>query len=188
MGAAGVRPPRVDGWTFGSLGPVASGRVGEWADPLLLRFFEYAGWATDSVLEHCVGLGEAALRATAPGTYGTVHETLTHLVDAHCDYLSRLAGVEADFLQGAVEPDVLRRWLEWSRQGWQAYLEAGPDHERLVPTSGRDAPAWVVTMQAVHHLNDHLAHVGTILGANDLPVPATEVWTYVLPPEALQEA
>jgi uncharacterized damage-inducible protein DinB len=163
--------------------PAAGGPVGEWADALLLRFFEYAGWAADRVLEHSVGLGEAALQATAPGTYGTVHETLTHLVDAHCDYLSRLAGEEADFLEGAVEPDVLRRWLEWSRQGWTAYLEAGPDHGRMAPTAGRDAPAWVVTMQAVHHLNDHLAHVGTILGANDLPVPSADVWAYVLPPD-----
>jgi hypothetical protein len=58
----------------------------------------------------------------------------------------------------------------------------------MVPTAGRDAPGWVVTMQAVHHLNDHLAHVGTILGANDLPVPSADVWAHVQPPDAWREA
>ena len=57
------------------------------------------------------------------------------------------------------------------------------DHEaranrELLPAGGRPAPACVVTPQAVHHANDHLAHVGTILGANGLSVPDIDVWAY----------
>ena len=185
LGAAGVEPPRVSVWAFGATGPVADGPGGEWANALLARCFDHIGWATHQVLEHCLGLGEAALGATAPGTYGTAHETLTHLVDAHCDYLGRLTGAQDEFLEGAVDPDVLRRALKRSRAGWRAYLDAGPDHERSVPTSGRPAPAWVVTAQAIHHANDHLAHAGTILGANGLTVPDVDVWIYGTTPEAL---
>lgn len=186
LGAAGRQPPRLDGWAFGALDTADGGPAGEWADALLLRLVDYAGWAAHEVLEHCLGLGEAALGANAEGTYGTVHETLTHLIDAHGDYLSRLIGAKDEFLQGTAEPDVLRHWVKRGRQGWRAYLESGPDHERTVPTAGRPAPAWVVTLQAVHHVNDHLAHVGTILGANDLPQPDVDVWTYGTTPEALQ--
>jgi uncharacterized damage-inducible protein DinB len=178
LGAAGVQPPRVDGWAFGLTDPADGGAVGEWADALLARCFEHAGWATSLVLEHCLNLGAAALGATAPGTYGTVHETLTHLVDAHLDYVSRLTSVEVAFLEGTAEPDVLREYLERGRAGWRAYLAGGPDHERLVPSGRRAAPAWVVTLQAVHHANDHLAHVGTILGASGLPVPDPDAWAY----------
>jgi uncharacterized damage-inducible protein DinB len=179
LGAAGVQPPRIDGWGFGLTDPPDGGAVGEWADGLLVRYFDHAGWATDLVLEHCLCLGEAALGATAPGTYGTVHETLTHLVDSHGDYVRRLTGGEDDvFLEGTAEPDVLREYLERGRAGWRAYLDGGPDHERLVPSGRRAAPAWVVTLQAVHHASDHLAHVGTILGANGLPVPDADVWAY----------
>jgi uncharacterized damage-inducible protein DinB len=178
LGVAGVEPPRLSGWAFGSLDPAAAGPAGEWAEALLLRFFDHAGWATDLVLEHCLGLGEAALRASAAGTYGTVHETLTHLVDAHLDYVSKLVGDEDVILEGSADPDVLRAAAKRSRDGWRAYLEAGPDHERVVAANGGARPRWVVTLQAVHHVNDHLAHVGTILGANGLPVPDVDVWEY----------
>lgn len=178
LGAAGVQPPGLSGWAYARLGPVADSPAGEWMDGLLLRCFDHAGWATRRVLEHCLDLGWAALRATAAGTYGTVQETLTHLVDAHAGYLGWLVGAEDVELRGAAAPDVLRAWEERARRGWRAYLEAEPDHEREVRTGGRPAPAWVVTLQAVHHVNDHLAHVGTILGAGGLPVPDADVWAY----------
>jgi len=178
LGAAGQRPPRLDGWAFGALDPTARGEAGEWGDALLLRCFDHVGWAVHTVVEHCVNLGEPALRATAAGTYGTAQETLTHLVDAYAGYLTWLVGGEDVELQGAAEPDVLREWVDRARRDWRAYLEAGPDHERSVATSGRPAPAWVMTLQAVHHTNDHLAHVGTILGAGGLPVPDVDAWAY----------
>jgi uncharacterized damage-inducible protein DinB len=178
LGASGVEPPRLSGWAFGSLDAAAHGPAGEWADALLLRYFDHAGWATDRALEHCLGLGEAALGATAPGTYGTVHETLTHLIDAHLDYVSELVGEQDVFLEGSADPDVLRAAAKRSRERWRAYLGAAPDHERVVDRGRGARPAWVVALQAVHHANDHLAHVGTILGANGLPVPDVDVWEY----------
>lgn len=179
LGAAGLPPPRLDGWAFGSLDPAPEGPAGEWADRLLLRCFDHADWATHEVLEHCLALGEAALAASAPGTYGTVHETLTHLVDAHCGCLAWLMGEEDVVLEGAAPLDMLLAWQQRGRTGWRAYLESAPDHERSVRTAGgRDAPAWLVTLQAVHHVTDHLAHVGTILGASGLPVPDVDAWAY----------
>src|SRR5215472_5647827 len=61
LGAAGVEPPRVDGWGFGLTDPADGGAVGEWADGVLVRCFDHVGWATHLVVEHCLGLGEAAL-------------------------------------------------------------------------------------------------------------------------------
>jgi uncharacterized damage-inducible protein DinB len=177
LGAVGIQPPELDGWAFGARDPSAVGAAGSWGDALLLHCFGHTGWAVREVLEHCLDLGETALRATAAGTYGTVHETLTHLIDAHAGYLSYLVGAEDVELEGAAEPAVLREFAERGRSGWHAYLEAGPDHERKV-TSGRPAPAWVLTLQAIHHANDHLAHLGTILGANGLPVPDVDVRAY----------
>jgi uncharacterized damage-inducible protein DinB len=178
LGAAGIEPPGLDGWAFGARDPNAVGAAGSYGEAFLLHCFGHTGWAVREILEHCLGLGEAALLATAAGTYGTVHETLTHLIDAHAGYLGQLVGAEDVELQGAAEPKVLREFAERGHSGWHAYLETRPDHERMVPNWGRPAPAWVLTLQAVHHANDHLAHVGTILGANGLPVPDVDVWSY----------
>jgi uncharacterized damage-inducible protein DinB len=179
MGAAGVEPPEVSGWAFGKRHPDVAGSLGTWADALLLRCFDHVGWAMREVLEHCLGLGERALGATAAGTYGTAHETLTHMIDSHAGYVVWMTGAEDVELKGAAEPDMLREFAERGRAGWRTCLDAGLDHERIVPTGGpRPAPAWLVTLQAIHHANDHLAHLGTILGANGLPVPDVDVCAY----------
>lgn len=179
LGAAGVDQPDLDGWAFGSRGGQNGGALADWADSLLLRFLGFSGWATGELLEHCLGLGEQALRATAPGTYGTVHRTLTHLVDSDGAYLSLLTGAPDVVLEGSADPDLLRRCADRWREGWLAYLEAAPDHARVAEVSdGRRVLAGVLTMQAVHHVNDHCAHVRTILGANGFPVPEADAWAY----------
>jgi uncharacterized damage-inducible protein DinB len=178
LGAAGAEGPNLSGWAFGSRAEHGEGASGGWADSLLLRFFDFSGWATQTLLEHCLGLGDRALRATAPGTYGTVHETLTHLVEADSSFLGLLVGSQEAYLEGSADPDTLRSYARRSREGWRAYLEAAPDHERVIEDSHGRAPAWVPALQAVHHLNDHIAHVETILGANGLPLVATDVWAY----------
>ncbi len=179
LGAAGVKQPDLDGRAFGLRGDQDDGALGRWADSLLLRFIDFSGWATGVLLEHCLGMGEQALRAAAPGTYGTVHETLTHLVDVDGSYLSWLTSALEVLLKGSADPDVLRRCAKQWQEGWHAYLEAAPDHARVVQAGGsRLVPAWVLTLQAVHHANDHRAHVGTVLGANGLPVPRADVWAF----------
>jgi hypothetical protein len=81
-------------------------------------------------------------------------------------------------LAGPAEPVAVRRYAERAREGWRAYLASAPDHEREVVKGDRAAPAWLLVVQAVHHANEHRAHVGTILGANGLPPPDVDVWAY----------
>jgi uncharacterized damage-inducible protein DinB len=182
MGAAGIDPVNVSGWVFRSSGPKPPDgvRAGAWADALLPRFFEHSGWATHALLEHCTGLGDEALAASTPGTYGTLYETLTHLVDADAQYLSSVTGGGDVSLEDPAEPDVLRRSAEGSRQGWRAYLASAPDHERVLASGDRRAPAWALPLQSVHHANEHRAHACTILGAHGLPVPDLDAWAHGL--------
>lgn len=182
MGAAGLEPVNLSTRAFIASEPAPPDGVaaGPWADALLSRFLVHSGWATHALLEHCLDLGDQALGATAAGTYGTVQETLTHMADADADYLGWLTGVEAEILEGAAAPDVLRTYAERSREGWRAHLESGPDHEREVVSQNRSAPAWALPVQAVHHANEHRANVCTILGARGLPVPDLDGWAYGL--------
>jgi uncharacterized damage-inducible protein DinB len=121
------------------------------------------------LLEHCLALGGEVLAATASGTYGTLHETLIHQLDADADYLAWLTGGDYVPLPGPAEPAAVRRYAERAREGWRAYLASAPDHEREVVKGDRGAPAWLLVVQAMHHANEHRAHVDTILGANGLP-------------------
>jgi uncharacterized damage-inducible protein DinB len=180
LGAAGIEPVNLSSRAFVSAGPTPPDGVaaGAWADALLSRFLDHSGWATNALLEHCLGLGDEVLAATAAGTYGTLQETLTHLADADADYLSWLTGGENVPLEGTAEPAMLRGYMRRSRDGWRAHLESVPDHEREVVSRDRRAPAWVLVLQVVHHANEHRAQVCSLLGAHGLPSPDIDVWAF----------
>src|SRR5262249_22300672 len=109
LGAARVEPENLSARVFISTPPRPpdGAAAGPWAHALLERFFDRSGWAPRTLLEHCLSLGAEALAAPIAGTYGTVHETLTRLVDADGDYLGWLTGGEEVLLEGAAEPEVL---------------------------------------------------------------------------------
>jgi uncharacterized damage-inducible protein DinB len=52
----------------------------------LLELYRQKTWATLRLIEHCQGLAHEHLDATIPGTFGTIGETLKHLVDAEEGY------------------------------------------------------------------------------------------------------
>jgi uncharacterized damage-inducible protein DinB len=191
LGTAGIDPVNLSARAFLSTRPTPPAGVaaGPWADTLLWRFLDHSAWATHALLEHCLGLGDEVLATTAGGTYGTLHETLSHLVDADTGYLSWLTGAEDVLLEGAAAPDVLRRQAERAREGWRAHLAGGPDHERVVETGDRrPAASWVVVLQAVHHANEHRTQACSILGAHGLSHPELDGWGYGTAEGALPDA
>ena len=160
----GLEPPLLDGWVY-SREPVAKSDLAarDWWAALLARFLGHHRWANERLLEHCRALSPDQLAFSAPGTYGSIEATLDHLVSSDQSYLSSLKA-----------------------PGWQQYLESGPDFEAIVERRGRQAPAWAVVLQAIHHGNDHRTHVGTVLLANELPPPEIDVWSYGLAEGALK--
>src|SRR5207247_8334853 len=56
----------------------------------LLELFRHKTWATLRLIEYCQHLADEHLDATIPGTFGTIHETLRHLVGADEGYFSIL--------------------------------------------------------------------------------------------------
>lgn len=56
----------------------------------LLELYRHKTWATLRLIEYCQSLADEHLDATIPGTYGTIRETLRHLVGAEESYLSTL--------------------------------------------------------------------------------------------------
>src|SRR4051812_23136131 len=65
-------------------------------DSPLVEFYRHNFWANMRLLDACEGLTEEQLNSSAPGTYGKVSDTLTHLVAAELRYVSRLRGEQPD--------------------------------------------------------------------------------------------
>jgi len=147
----------------------------------LLELCRHKTWATARLIEHCRGLRGEDLDATTPGTFGTIRDTLRHLVAADEDYFYFLTrehlveplGDEPVPLAELAER-VGRLGPRWEALAGDAALQAGevsaPDGVRM--------PGAVPIAQAIHHADDHRGHVLSILGARGLPVPRLDVWAY----------
>jgi uncharacterized damage-inducible protein DinB len=144
-------------------------------------------WANAQLLEFCRGLDGPTLDTTVPGTYGTIIETLRHLVDSEASYLYRLTGAwPAHPWRGddAVGLDVLVERAGVLAATLERFLTSDWDGERLGEAWGDDevfaVRAGVFLAQALHHANEHRAHVCTILGALGYEPPDVSVWGYAL--------
>ena len=177
LGRQDVIAPELDGWMFGWYAGVAPPPP-PWADGALSRAVGHHLWATEQLLARAQELSEAQLAAAAPGTYGSVAETLGHLVESDRSYLSRLrrAGM-APTLETNEPRELARGWRQLGEE-WRDYLAASPDFEATVECRDGWYPAWVLVMQAIHHGNDHRAHLGTVLLHHGIEAPGLDVWAY----------
>jgi uncharacterized damage-inducible protein DinB len=147
--------------------------------------FQHHLWATRRLMDHMLSLPESAMMATAPGVYGDVQATLSHLLDADGRYLRYLEGNRPPAKTGPDSRKVfekLREQLELQTARWQALLPNIGAIDIDLPARG-DRPmlphaANLLLVQALHHGNDHRTEICTVLTTNGYKAPTLDVWAY----------
>lgn len=150
--------------------------------------FNHNAWATAQIIEFCQGLDESALNATESGVYGTVIETLQHIVNSEAGYLFRVSGAWPEYpwdRDEVVELDLLSERANLLATTWKHYLAGGVDNEWLGEARGDNGdvfavPAGIFITQAIHHANEHRAQICTILGSLELEPPDVSAWGYAM--------
>src|SRR5262245_56840489 len=61
-------------------------------ETMLAEFIRYNNWANQQVLEACQKLDEDQLGLTMPGAYGTIRDTLEHILEGEAFYIGLLTG------------------------------------------------------------------------------------------------
>lgn len=150
---------------------------------VVLALYRHKTWATLRLIEYCQGLGDEHLDATIPGTYGTIRNTLRHLVEAEESYFAVLTREPFHPLSdGPVPLDELAERIRRLGPRWEVLAEDTDLPRREVTTAdGWRMPGAVPMAQAIHHADDHRTHVLSILGARGLEVPepsGLDVWDY----------
>jgi uncharacterized damage-inducible protein DinB len=161
--------------------------------PTMLRQLRHDVWATEELIAHLRTLNAEQLELTAAGTYGTIRQTIAHIVASDEGYLTRLLGTlfhDPPFrLDHEASLDEAASHLVHVRDGLERLFAGGElDGDRLI----RDTPlrrpgeprfemnAWAPLTQFVHHGSDHRAQIGAILGVNAIPAPDLQVWPYAM--------
>ena len=142
-------------------------------------------WANRQILAVFTRLDAANLEATVPGTFGTLIHTLRHIVGSECSYLFRLSGAAQLAWRELADADLdaLRERMDALATVWEEYIRRDTSPEWRGEARGDEGeifavPAGVLVAQALHHGNQHRAHICTILGALGYEAPDVSGWGY----------
>ncbi len=151
----------------------------------ILHVYRHNTWATHALLGFLESQPPEVLAATAPGSFGTIAETLVHLVAAQERYVERLAAeMRAEPVReaggwGGFQP--LRESLAWSDPLLLAAAETAlGDAELKTVRNGQPVTMKLATLlaQAINHATEHRVNITTILAASGIEHPELDVWAY----------
>jgi len=154
---------------------------------VFLDLYRHNLWANQRLLDACRSVPDETLNGAAAGTYGTIRDTLVHLLAAEGRYLSAMKGLKqppADALKEGDFPGILAL-KEHARASGGALenlaMEAKSNEIMKVERRGQnlEIPLSVFFAQAINHATEHRSHVCTILTQQGIEPPNLDVWTYV---------
>ena len=151
--------------------------------PLLADAFGHHVWATIRLLDACADLDGAQLATTVPGTYGSIIDTLRHVVGGDVFYLDVFLGKAEPFNEAESDIPTLRAVMEAHDAAWQRLIvgELDPTTDVIEYEDGgyeTHAPLGIRLAQALYHGTDHRSQVCTALTTLGIEPPPIEVWDY----------
>jgi uncharacterized damage-inducible protein DinB len=155
-------------------------------DSLAVEFIVYNNWANLKLIDACTGLTAEQLASRGPGAYGSIYETLVHIVRAEAGYLRLMTGVRTPPPFAWDSHPSLAELRPYAEQIGSALL-ATAGHMQLsavINDEYQGQPlhykALTVLIQIVNHGVEHRTNVTTILAQLGLPHPDIDGWEYMM--------
>ena len=154
--------------------------------PILADAFGHHIWATLRVIDACAALPPEQLQTTVPGTFGSILDTLRHLVGADRSYLALLSGGAVDRIDDATEEAMdlpsLRAALVENGPVWATVLTGDLYPDKMLTRYREDgassAPLGIRLAQVIHHGTDHRSQICTALTTLGVTPPEIDVWDF----------
>ncbi len=151
---------------------------------LLDDAFAHNVWATLQLIDTCLGLSPEHLETAVPGTYGSVLDTMRHIVGSDSWYLFRITGDSSLLIdRNRMDLSQLRAAMESNGAAWSRILAGDIDPDAMLVESNDDGPdaldaTGIVLAQALHHGTDHRSQVCTALTTLGMEPPDIDVWSF----------
>jgi uncharacterized damage-inducible protein DinB len=150
-----------------------------------MEFIRYNNWANQQLLQACQNLSEDQLATTIPGAYGTIRDTLAHIIRAETYYLSLLTGSYPQPPFKWEERPNLTAMTPYATQVGEALVEMA---QRVRPTDlileedddeQFHYQSLAVFIQIINHGVEHRTNVTTILNQGLQAPPDVDGWAYL---------
>jgi uncharacterized damage-inducible protein DinB len=148
--------------------------------------FAHHVWATLRLIDGCLELSLKQLEAAVPGTYGSIVETMRHLVGGDTYYLAHLTGDPAREIDSdGLGLEELRAEMQAGERTWIELLAQDLDPDAVVKDVDeegyeRDATIGIRLAQAIHHGTDHRSQICTAFTSLGVEPPLIDVWAFGL--------
>ena len=162
---------------------------------VVTKLFHHNTWANLKLLDFCEALSDEQLDTSAIGTYGSIRDTLRHIVGAEVSYVRRVNGKlpaeppPRDRFPGFAVLKQAARWagnellqLALSARADTVVQEQWPDHN-TVEQYKLDS----LMIQAINHSTEHRTQVSTIITQLGLEPPDMTGWQYMVEMGEFQE-
>lgn len=152
---------------------------------MISEFIRYNKWANRRVMQACQDLSEQQLETPIPGGYGTILETLQHIVEAEAFYVDILTG---DRPRSPYPSDVgptLHDLMEYSLLVGEALTDAAKRirAEDRVLEERQDGEvtyqALGLFIQIINHGIEHRTNITTVLNQGLMEPPDVDGWAYL---------
>jgi uncharacterized damage-inducible protein DinB len=146
--------------------------------------FEHHVWATLRLIDACLPLSAEQLATAVPGTYGSILDTMRHLIGSDSWYLFVITGGRTPRIdEDHMSLGELRTAMESNGSAWSQVLAEEVDADRMTVVHLDDgseyhAPIGVRLAQALHHGTDHRSQVCTAIATLGLEPPDIDLWAF----------
>jgi uncharacterized damage-inducible protein DinB len=150
----------------------------------LTTLFSHNLWANLLLIERCAQLTNEQLDSSITGTYGSIRDTLQHIVNAEQSYFSRIStGQPHRRPKDAPTMTIMEMWESAAMSGngfveWAAKVH--PHESVLVDWDGtpREVPKSIILTQAINHATEHRAQVMATMTQLGVQPPELDSWSY----------
>ena len=150
----------------------------------LNTIFRHHLWANAVIFDFCCQLSDEQLDASMPGTYGSIRETLYHILRAERSYFSRIStGEPYKHPENDPQPTISDMAAEIRTKG-EGLIEWASKVEKkdfvVIDWDGtmRDVPKTIILNQVINHATEHRTQIKSILTQIGLEPPDLSSWTY----------
>lgn len=152
---------------------------------VLAALYEHNLWANQIMLKKCAELTDEQLDSTTTGTYGTIRDTLLHLVGAEERYVTTLTGGPLLPLREQEPFPSFEELISANAASGKSLIDIANEAVPGVTLRGKrrnggsyEYANTVVLTQAINHATEHRAHINSVLTSLGVEPPDLDGWSY----------